>query len=65
MSIEVGKRYQAKTTTRTEQSVVIEVTAVDEVTKQGTYVYGYRRHRGSRPRQTMYPQLYFIPAEES
>lgn len=56
----IGSRVRAVTTTATAQSVVIEVTMVDEETEAGWLVYGYRAHRGSRPRQTMYPRLYFV-----
>jgi hypothetical protein len=60
---EVGKKARATTVTPAAQSVVIEVTKIDEEQSGGWYVYGYRAHRGSRPRQTMYPRLYFIAKE--
>jgi hypothetical protein len=57
----VGRMVRAQTTTRTAQNVVIEVSMVESETEQGWIVYGYRKHRGTRPRQSYYPQLYFIP----
>jgi hypothetical protein len=57
---EVGQRVRATTVTPAAQSVVIEVTKIDEEQTTGWYVYGYRAHRGDRPRQTMYPRLYFV-----
>lgn len=69
---EIGSKVKAVTTTPAELQVVIEVTAIDaEVTAVDTegpvgwLVYGYRAHRGARPRQTMYPRLYFVPREVS
>jgi hypothetical protein len=56
----VGSKVHAITTTQAQQSVVIEVTAIHDETEAGWYVYGYRAHRGTRPRQTMYPRLYFV-----
>jgi hypothetical protein len=56
----IGSKVNATTTTTTEQKVVIEVSAIDRETGAGWYIYGYRSHRGTRPRQTMYPQLYFV-----
>lgn len=63
MTPEVGKRIHAETTTPTMQRVIVEVTKVDSEVESGWYVYGYRQRRtaGGRPRQTMYPALYFVP----
>lgn len=57
---EVGSKIQATTTTATQQTVIVEITAIDSEVEAGWYVYGYRKHRGPRPRQTMYPRLYFV-----
>ena len=57
---EIGRRVRATTTTATEQSVVVEVTAIDRETEQGWYVWGYRTVKRSTPRQTSYPRLYFV-----
>lgn len=60
---EIGHKAQVLTTTAAAQRVVIEVTAIAEEDESGWHVYGYRAHRGARPRQTMYPRLYFVPRE--
>lgn len=62
---EIGRKVQATTTTATAQTVLVEVTAIESETDSGWFVYGYRAHRGARPRQTMYPRLYFVPKVSS
>ena len=58
----VGSLVRAVTTTRTEQRVIIEVTAIDVTTHEGTYVWGYRQGgKNKGRRQTIYPNLYLIP----
>jgi hypothetical protein len=67
---EVGRKVRALTTTRSEQQVVVEVTAIERETPEGTYVWGHRQYgrgnmrRTSRPRQTAIPNLYLVPAQE-
>lgn len=57
----IGSRIAAVTTTRTEQRVMIEVTAIDSETAAGWYVYGYRQtRRRAGIRQTAIPTLYFV-----
>jgi hypothetical protein len=56
----IGQRVRAVTTTRDAQAVVVEVTAIDREVETGWYVYGYRAIRRARPRQSMYPRLYFV-----
>ena len=54
----------ATTTTTTEQRVRILVTSVESESVAGWVVWGYRQYnratRNGRPRQSMYPQSYFI-----
>ena len=56
----IGSKVRATTTTPACQDVTIEVSAIDREVVGGWYVYGYRTHRGTRPRQTLYPRLYFV-----
>jgi hypothetical protein len=56
----VGRKIQATTTTPARQSVVITVSAIANENETGWAVYGYRAHRGSRPRQTSFPQRYTV-----
>lgn len=61
----IGTKVHAMTTTEAAQKVVIEVTAIDQENESGWYVYGYRNHRGTRPRQSYYPRLYFVPTADA
>lgn len=64
---EIGTKVRALTTTPQEQSVVVEVTAIERTAAEGTYVWGYRqyKHRRNGVRQTMNPQLYLVPSQEA
>jgi hypothetical protein len=61
---QVGSKIHATTLTPSAQRVVVTVSSIEDETDAGWYVWGYRAHRGARPRQTMYPRRYFVARDE-
>lgn len=68
----IGSKVRAITCTPAMQNVTIVIASIDREAlpiptpggEGGWFVYGYRARRGARPRQTMYPRLYFVPRGE-